>query len=171
MTGARIHATLDDKAFQAAVAKLGGVIRPGILRAIGTGLVEVVQRRFEAARDPFGGAWVALNPAYAAIKKGPGILRARGYLQRSITFDASGNHITIGSPMIYAGVHQFGATIKPVRAKALAFRMGGGGGKGGRIVKAKSVTIPARPYLGFGPEDQREVMEVLQGFVDRSIGS
>jgi phage virion morphogenesis protein len=168
VTGARIHATLDDKAFQAAVAKLGGVIRPGILRAIGTGLVEVVQRRFEAARDPFGGAWVALNPAYAAIKKGPGILREQGHLRSNITLDASGNRITIGSTMIYAGVHQFGATIKPVRAKALAFRMGGGG-KGGRIVKAKSVTIPARPYLGFGPEDQREVMEVLQGFVDRSV--
>lgn len=172
MTGARIRFTLDDKDFRAGVTKLGGVLKTGVVRAIGVALVEVVNKRFESGTDPFGQKWQALNPAYAAIKRGPGILRASLMLQRSVTFSASGSQVTIGTNRIYAGVHQFGATIKPVRAKALVFRMGGVGPRGGAgIVRVKSVTIPARPYLGFGPDDQRAVMETLGVFIDRTLGA
>lgn len=172
MSGTRIGYTLDDKDYRRAVQQLGGVLHARILPAIGTTLVEVVQKRFESAKEPFGAAWKPLSPGYAAIKKGPGILRASRMLQRSVAYLVSGNKITIGSNRIYAAVHQFGATIKPVRAKALAFKMGGAGKRGGvGLVRAKSVTIPARPYLGFGPADQRAVMEVLNDFVHRTLGS
>lgn len=170
MTGARISHTLDDKAFQAGVQRLGGVIGPPLLRAIGTGLVEQTQGRFESGRDVWGTAWQALNPAYAAIKRGPGILRASRMLQRSVTYQEHGATLLIGSNRVYAGVHQFGATIRPVRAKALVFRMGGVGPRGGPgYVRVQSVTIPARPYLGFGPNDQRAAMEVLAVFVGRAF--
>ena len=48
-----------------------------------------------------------------------------------------------------AAVHQFGGTIKPKSGKLLAFR--------GHV--AKSVTIPARPYLGLSDADQNELVE------------
>ena len=170
--GARIHFTLDDKAFIASIDRVGGVLKTGWVRAIGAGLVEVVQERFDTATEPLGGKWQALNPAYAAIKRGPGILRASLMLQRSMTFAAGGNQVTVGSNRVYAGVHQFGATIKPVRARALVFRMGGAGPRGGAgFVRAKKVTIPARPYLGFGPKDQRSVMETTATLVNRALGS
>lgn len=174
MTGARITYTLDDAAFQAAVAKLGGGLSTGVMRAIGDALVKETQLRFERGVDPFGVAWKPLNPAYAAIKRGPGILRQGRYLQRFITRETQGNTITVGSNRIYAAVHQFGATIKPKNGKALAFRLGKAGprgGKGSGLVFARSVTIPARPYLGFGPADRRAVMETLEGFVTRAFGA
>ena len=177
MTGARIAFTLDDKGFDTGVQKLGGVLRTSTIRAIGQALVETTTQRFETATDPMGQKWKALLPAYAAIKKGPGILRVKGMgggLQSSLTFSTSGTTITIGSNKVYAAVHQFGATIKPVKGKALAFRLGASGPRGGKssvLVLARSVTIPQRPYLGFGPKDQLAVMEQIDTAIRLVFGS
>ena len=130
----------------------------GLMRAIGVGLQHTTMQRFETATTPVGSHWQALNPAYAAVKRGPGILRVagmRGGLQGSITFATSGASVTIGSNKIYAGVHQFGAVIRPKKGKALVFRMGGG------LVFARQVRIPPRPYLGFGAEDELVVLDAL----------
>jgi phage gpG-like protein len=179
MAGARISFTLDDKGFDAGVQKLGGVLRTGTIRAIGVALVEVVNQRFESAKDPFGQKWAGLLPAYALIKKGPGILRASGMLQRSITFTTSGSQVTVGSNRIYAAVHQFGATIKAKTPKGLAFSLGEAGPVGPRGGKSKtgivrvhvqSVTVPQRPYLGFGPNDQRAVMDVIAKEIATTFG-
>ncbi len=174
MTGARISFTLDDTAFQDAVTRLGGVLRTGVLAAIGVALVEEVNKRFESGSDVWGTAWQPLLPAYAQIKRGPGILRESRMLQRSITFRVSGSTIAVGSNRIYAAVHQFGATITAKNAPALAFKLGVAGPKGGiepAFVHVQSVHIPARPYLGFGPNDQRAVMEVLGLFVQRAFAA
>ena len=182
MTGARISFTLDDKGFEAGVAKLGGVLRTSAIRAIGVALVETTQQRFKSGTEPFGQKWHALLPAYAEIKKGPGILRgATQQLMLGMTFSTAGNQVTVGSNKIYAAVHQFGATIKAKNGKGLAFNLGGGrgpagprGGKGKQLlhlVRVQSVTVPARPYLGFGPADQRAVMDVISVEISRTFGS
>lgn len=180
MTGARITFKLDDKAFEASVAKLGGVLRTGVVRAIGVALVEETNKRFDSGKDPFGNKWQALLPAYAMIKKGPGILRASLQLQRSVTFATAGTQVTVGSNRIYAAVHQFGAVIKAKNGKGLAFSLGSAGPMGPRggkskalyhLVRVQSVRIPARPYLGFGPNDQRAVMEVVAGEIGRTFSS
>jgi phage gpG-like protein len=168
MTGARIGFALDDRDYTRRVAQLGGVLKTGVVRAIGAGLVGVTQERFETETDPMGGRWEPLSPWYASIKRGGGILNASGLLNRTITFDSSGSTIEIGSNRIYAGVQQAGATIVPVSARALVFRLGVPNLRGG-LVFAKSVTIPARPYLGFGPKDQREVIETLDVFIRRTL--
>ena len=62
------------------------------------------------------------------------------------------NDVVIGSNKIYAAVHQFGATITPKSGQYLTFWMGG------RLVKARSVTIPARPYLGISDDDSKIMM-------------
>lgn len=172
MTGARIDITLDDAAIRAAFGRLQDTMRGGVLKAIAAGLVEETQHRFDRGIGPTGTAWAALHPAYAAIKRGPGILREAGMLQRSITSHVSGSRVVVGSNLVYAAVHQFGATIRPRSAKALVFRLGMTGPRGGRssgIVRASAVTIPARPYLGFGRDDRQMVMDVLQDAVTRAL--
>lgn len=170
MTGARVTAKLDDKEALAAFARLRdvGFVGQGLMRAIGVGLVANTQGRFDKGVDPDGRAWKGLNPAYAALKKGPGILREagmRGGLQGSITFQVSGTSIEVGTNKVYGAVHQFGATIVPKQAKALVFRMGSGGG----LVHAKKVTIPARPYLGFSEADRITVLDAIDVAIKRAL--
>jgi phage gpG-like protein len=175
VTGATIAYTLDSSAYTGAVAKLGGVLKSGLLKAVGVALVEETQHRFDAGVDVWGVKWQPLLPAYAAIKRGPGILRASLMLQRSITFQVSGSTVSVGSNRVYAAVHQFGAVIKAKNGKGLAFLLGGNESKhnkgGFHLIQVQSVTIPARPYLGFGPKDERAVLEVLGREVTRIFGS
>ncbi len=134
-----------------------------LLRAIGTGLVSNVQDRFDAARDPDGNAWALLKQPWASLKKGPGILREagmRGGLQGSITMDVAAGELAVGSNKIYAGVHQFGATIKAKNHPVLVFRTPDGHVFG----RARQVTIPARPYLGIGSEDEDSILDAVEAF-------
>jgi phage gpG-like protein len=176
VTGARINFKLDDRDFQRAVTQFGGVLRSGTLKAVGTALVATADERFQDKREPFGAPWAPLLPAYAAIKtRGNGILFARGMLVRLLTYQVSGSTVSVGSPLIYAAVHQFGAVITAKNAPALAFKLLGAPGPRGGVraafVHVQSVRIPARPYLGFGPNDQRAVMETLGSEVKRIFGS
>lgn len=160
VSGVRITATFSDAEFAGALHRLQltPAKRTAILRAIGVGLVATTQDRFRAGQDPWGRAWRPLNTAYAAAKRGPGILREagmRGGLEGSITFATTGSSVVVGSNKIYAAVHQFGATIRAKNGRGLVFRIGT------RTVFARSVTVPARPYLGFGLGDQEVVMDAL----------
>lgn len=137
-----------------------------IMRAIGTGLIEGTHTRFERGVSPDGAAWAPLNPGYASVKRGPGILRGsamRGGLMGSITQRASHNTVEVGTNKIYAAVHQTGATIRPVHAAHLRFRMASG------LVQADSVTIPARPFLGVSAEDERMIEEVVVDALARMV--
>lgn len=138
-----------------------------VMRAIGTGLIENTHTRFERAVDPSGKGWKALKPAYAAVKRGPGILRGagmRGGLMGSITQRAGHDSVEVGTNKIYAGVHQSGATIKPKSAGRLVFRLASG------VVFARSVTIPARPFSGFSSEDEVTTLDVVEGALERALG-
>ena len=137
-----------------------------LLRQIGVVLRQTTQDRFNSGTDPEGNPWKPLLPAYAAIKRGPSILVGSGMaggLQGSITFDTGPDYVAVGSNRIYAAVHQFGAVIVPVKAKALRFRLAGG------FVIAQRVTIPARPYLGVAPADEIEIAELAGLFISRLL--
>lgn len=167
MTGVRLSATLDAPEIRRGLDHL---IRMGtqpapLLTAIGEALREVTLTRFEIASDPDGTAWKPLSPAYAGIKKGPGILRGSamsGGLQGSITYavSAGAKEVAVGTNKVHGAIHQFGGVIKPKKPGGLlVFKTANG------LAFARSVTIPARPYLGFGRQDQDAVMDVLDTFV------
>ena len=166
MTGATLTITIDDRQARrafAALQKLMADTTP-VMRAIGVGLRRNVHDRFMDAADPDGKPWVALNPGYAAIKRGPGILRGAGVaggLMGSITSRPSQDSVEVGTNKIYAAPHQFGATIVPKNATHLRFEIAGG------PVAAKSVTIPARPFLGVGPLDEQTITETVVDTLDR----
>lgn len=65
-----------------------------------------------------------------------------GTLSGSITYNMLGEgEAEVGPGMIYAAIHEFGGTIRPVRARALVFEVGG------RTVVTQQVTMPKRPYM------------------------
>ena len=149
MAGARLTATFDDAHFQRGLAGLRTLMRDTtpMTRVIGVGLVASTESRLGGTTAPDGSQWHALSPAYAALKTQPGMLKERGTqggLLSSITSLAGHNHVVVG---------------------ASVFRLGPGRG----IVRAHSVTIPARPYPGISREDEAMIVRVVDGFWTRAL--
>ena len=150
MAGARFDGT-------AAIEHLSGLVDAindpsPVLKEISEAVVlRSTLARFKTQTAPDGTAWAALQPWYRKEKQRNKnrILTLNGYLRGKMTWQFVGERtVEIGSNLPYAAVHQFGATIKPRAAKVLMFR--------GHV--AKSVTIPARPYLGLSDEDRSEIV-------------
>lgn len=139
-----------------------------IMNAIGVGLRENVHTRFEDEKAPDGSSWVALNPDYKSDKRGPGILREsgiRGGLMASIAIAATSRNVEVGTNRVYGAIHQFGGTITPKNPGGLlVFTIGG------TKIAVPEVAIPARPYLGIGPEDEETILDVVEGALDRATG-
>lgn len=167
MSGVSISWQFEDREVQKAFRALEKAFaNPApIMRVIGSGLVDGTRRRFVEARDPDGQSWKALSPDYAAIKRGPGILREsaiRGGLMGSITRRATADSVEVGTNKVYGAIHQFGGTIRAKNPKGLFFFLSGG------AVRPKSVTIPARPYLGISAEDEDMTLDVIEGAIKRA---
>ena len=149
MAGARFDGT-------AAIEHLSGLVDAindpsPLLAELGEYGLRSTRARFKTQTSPDGTAWAALQPWYQKEKRRNKnrILALNGYLRGQMTWQLVGDRtVEIGSNLPYAAVHQFGATIKPRAAKVLMFR--------GHV--AKSVTIPARPYLGLSDEDRSEIV-------------
>jgi phage gpG-like protein len=112
-----------------------GNTRP-ILDGVGRVLSNFVRLGFKTSRSPWGVPWQALKSRQGQP------LRDTGRMQASITHLVQGDTVEIGTNIQkYPPVHQFGAVITPKVAKTLRFVVGG------RVVFAKSVTIPSRPFM------------------------
>ena len=77
---------------------------------------------------------------------------------------------TIGTDLIYAGIQEFGGTIKAKNAPYLVFRT-----EDGRWHRVKSVTLPARPYMrpAFDTEKENAVAEIgsaLKALLAKVVG-
>jgi phage virion morphogenesis protein len=145
-----------DQAALAGLAKLRAGLhsKTGLLNTLGEYLVESAKQRIrDGGPAPDGTPWKPLQPLTLELKKNKdhGILWDSGILKDTLAFDLEGDDaVAIGSMMVYARIHQLGGTIKPKGGrKALNVP-----GRGFR----RSVTIPARPYLGVSVAD-REVFE------------
>lgn len=173
MAGAFLEFRLNDDALMQRIERLeeGVADAQPLLRQIGAYGVRSTQERFISETGPDGSRWAAWNPAYAELR-GPGsILTRSGALLNSLNARAGLNEVSWGSPMIYAAVHQFGATIKPKNATALAFQLGGGRGLAPVFwVRVKSVTIPARPYLGINADDREEIVALTGDYIRELLG-
>ncbi|GMB00921.1 phage virion morphogenesis protein [Pelosinus sp. IPA-1] len=145
-----------------------------VMRKLGTAMVGIVDRNFEAEgrptkwkpRSPISQANLAMgaqgnakntkryqnakSQGKASIMRRESlkamsnkILSRSGDLKKSITFDAQNDRVLVGpgGGIPYARIHQLGGVIRPKKANALMVPCGN------RILRLKSVTIPARPYL------------------------
>ncbi len=163
MTGASISVTIQDASVRRGFEQLARLMtntRP-VMAAIGTALVASTHMRFVTQTDPDGQAWQALNAEYASGKRNSRILTETGRLRDSINSRPGNDHVLVGTNVIYAAPHQFGAVIEPKSASHLFFRMGG------NLIIANKVTLPARPFLGISSDDQTAIAEIVFEFVDR----
>lgn len=165
MSGAAISITyqvLDDQV-QGAVRDLTRIMgnTTPLMRAIGAGIVGSTQQRFVTQKAPDGQPWLAVNDDYAEGKRNSRILTESGRLRDSINARATSDEVRVGTNVIYGAAHQFGVTILPKSGTHLVFRFGD------RTVFAKSVTLPARPYLGISTEDETMVAETVFDFLER----
>lgn len=167
MSGASIEIRIDDRRVRQAFLKLEQLMgnTTPVMSAIGTALVASTHMRFISQTDPDGQAWQALDPEYAAGKRNSRILTESGRLRDSINSQAGADEVRVGTNVIYAAIHQFGGTIKPVSASHLVFRIGG------RLVLADSVTLPSRPFLGISSDDEAEIADIVFGFLERRTSS
>ena len=110
---------------------------------------------------PDGSDWPARHPAY--VNPQP-LLNREGGLVDSLASQAGAESAEWGTNLIYARIHQLGGTIVPREADALRFMLGAD------VVTAKSVTIPARPYMGWGPDEIRLAEDVVEAWLDAHLG-
>lgn len=131
--------TINDRGFARRFAQLSlaGDRKNQALGAMGNAIKNRVQLGFRLGQSPWGVPWKPINPAFRVGQP----LRNKGQLQRSINSRVIGNAAVVGTNIISARVHQFGAIIRPRNAGALAFMSRGG------LVLAQSVRIPARPFM------------------------
>ncbi len=140
---------IEDRAVQAAFARLIQVGQNPPLAAIGNAIKESTRLRVHAGRAPSGAPW-------KPVLRGGSPLRNTGLLMNSISSRVTGNSVFVGVPYFWAAVHQFGATITAKAAPFLRFKVGG------RWASKRSVTIPARPIFGISVDDRIEIIGILR---------
>lgn len=141
------------------------------------GLMEdAVQENFEQQGRP---KWLGWSPRYAK-QRGPGqILQRSGRLAASITAYSDNEMATVGTNVIYAGIHQSGGKISiPARSQKAYYRHNTndykkiGGILENRFAKksrsnysewhtipAYEINMPARPFLRLTESDISEMEE------------
>lgn len=132
----------------AAMNRLKTMDQAQLLHELGVELEGQTKERFDEKVGPDGSPWKAWSPRYAERQRkynpGASILRGGGPgLYESISSRVSGGRLSIGSRLVYAGVHQEGWAAK---------------------------NIPARPYLGISRENQEDLVTVMTEFVRRTSG-
>jgi phage virion morphogenesis protein len=139
------------------MATLGQTPRP-IWEAIGNYGENSTRLRFVRQQDPDKKRWL---PSLRARVQGGQTLRLKNRLMNSITHNTTNNGTAWGTNVIYAGVHQFGGTIKAKGGGALRFRIPGGG-----FATVKAVKMPQRAFVGVNAEDAKEMLLLANEAVD-----
>jgi phage virion morphogenesis protein len=175
----------------ARVAELGGSRREALMADIAGQMLTSTQQRFEREVGPDGRPWARLRPRTIAERRAKGyvpirILRRRVSpgLYGSITADSDASSAAVGTNRVYAGVHQGGDTITRYARSTSVYRRYDAktGEVSPRFVKKSTsnfaqrvtigehtITIPARPYLGFDDADRREIEAIVGLHATRAI--
>lgn len=149
-------------------AKLAAIVRTldeptGLMEHLGGVLETQTSERFDRETAPDGARW---SPSIRVRQQGGKTLSQRGILRNSIHSVANRLSVEVGTNLVYAGVHQLGATIHAKSAAGLRFQLPGK--LGWRRVMA--VEIPARPFLGLSTDNGEEIVEEAEGYVADQAG-
>ncbi|EJL3742575.1 phage virion morphogenesis protein, partial [Escherichia coli] len=125
-----------------------------IPRVMAAALLSSTEQAFERQADPdTGKGWEAWSDSWLAWRQDHGfvpgsILTLHGDLARSITTDYGQDYALIGSPKIYAAIHQWGGTPD------MAPRPAG---------------VPARPYMGLDKTGEQEIFDAIRKRVSAAL--
>ena len=157
MVAIRIEITDDASGGLRRLEQMGVNLRP-VLGAIGNAMRESSVLRFRDSTAPDGGRWKPLSPVTVALRRkgSSSPLLDTGRLRNSLTFAVGSRHVDIGTNVIYAGTHQFGARK-------------GAYGKTKRNSPIPWGNVPARPFLGVSRTDEREINGIVADFVRQAL--
>ena len=157
MPGARL--TIDAAGLAQTRKRLGALAAAGrdltpLMRDIGEYLLRATKDRFAEQKAPDGAPWAPLSEATKRRKtrNRDRILTQDGYLGGTLAYRAAPDGLLLGSPLVYAGTHQFGA-------QKGAF---GTTSKGSPIPWGD---IPAREFLGLSDADRDEIGELVRDYL------
>ncbi len=125
-------------------------MRPAMLEISET-LQEIVERSFDAEADPEGRPWRPLKAATISQRArkgytGPKLQRTRRLLDSILPYHDAATAV-VGTNLRYAATHQFGDEHDiSVRG----------------VVARRGRNIPARPFLGLGPGDREEILDIVE---------
>jgi len=138
-----------------------------VMREIGEVVRESVMRNFREQRSPEGAPW---KPSLRALVQGGLTLVDTATLRNSINVRARRRSVTIGTPVEYAAVHQFGARKGSFGNVTVHVREHIRRLASGKEVKVRAHTrnmrvpwgnIPARPFLGVRRSDWVEIQDII----------
>ncbi len=142
-----------------------------ITGAVATAMLRQTQTRFRTQTGPGGQKWQPSGRVKRATQKFIGgnaqTLSDSGHLRNSFTTATNNNRAIVGTNIIYAAIHQFGGPFTiPAHTRHSAF---------GRPTKpytfpATQKNMPARPFLGFAPENITEITQIILVIMQKTIG-
>ncbi len=151
MAGAVV--TIQDDELRALCSRLSKMAltpseRKSLLGSVGEEMITQTKNRFAEKKTPDGDDWADIAQStkeyykrkFGTSDPGNGILWRQGGLMDSMTQEADSWKVLVGATKIYAAVHQFGYAQKG---------------------------IPARPYVGLNADDKTEIIEIINGFLDK----
>ena len=147
MTGVRMEVNVRELArLQVRIGRLGNLPKRQLLDAIGQEVEGQTRRRIsEEKTAPDGKSWKDWSPKYARTRHGGhSLLEGEGYLLDSIQYQINPDAVEVGSNLVYAAIHQFG---------------------GDEV----GINIPARPYLGLSPDNEADIVAVVEDFLDQHL--
>ena len=131
-----------------------------LLDLIGINESENTRLRFSDQQGPDGVPW---EPSLRVKLNGGDTLRDTGRLMNSITHRTGDTYVEIGTNVDYAAMMHGGGTIHATGGGYLKFNIGGA------WASKRSVTIPARPFLGLDDEGETEVIDLIDEFIRTKV--
>lgn len=166
-----VRLTGDIRRLERKLRGLQGLKLQRAARKIGEALVSSTIRRFNEQKAPDGMPWAPLSASTIAPRKrdftrsgrlrkqaerrlmNRKILIQTARLRNSIAFKVKGTSVAVGTNVVYAATHQFGAEAgdfgQTSRGQAIPFG-----------------NIPARPFLGISTDDRAEIDRILKRELD-----
>lgn len=146
---------MDVRRIQTAFAELGEMANDRQIPRVAAGaLLSSTEQAFEKQSDPVTGEhWSAWSDPWLAWREKHGrvpgkILELDGDLARSITTDYGPDYALLGSPKIYAAIHQWGGTTGMAPGPA---------------------AVRARPYMGLDKTGEREIYDAIEKRAERAV--
>ena len=145
MAGSSLKIKVDGGGFEDFLRDLKGEDLYELEKSIGLEMAEVARDHLEEHKTFEGKPMKPWSEKYEERVRKSGerrdiLLGPERRLHRSMSFQVRNDGIYYGSNMVYAAVHQWGW---------------------------KEKNIPARPYLGMGPEEKQGIEDILEDFTVR----
>ena len=160
----QVNIKIDDKEFRKSLRRLEalmGDLTP-VMHDIGEELLSNWKLHWKEEEDPYGHKWEKLSPVTLARRKGDRaqILRDTGRLLGSYNVKALHDSVMIGTNVVYATTHQFGA------------KKGQFGFGKKRKIPIPFGDIPARkmlPDIGLTQEDYEDISSTIKKALDKCL--